>query len=237
MSVQSQIREFAPHLDKYDVRFGITLLLVLVAGFAAFVPTPSISGFIGGGVEFMRTSGVIALITAWTAFIALYRLRHRPDKVRPTVREDFENCDNGDATDFGIRNFGPGPALYVQAVATVEQGDDAHEVIRLPVHDYPIHLREGDFASLVLKAQEDWLNEVAEKYGIGQSESSNNADQGSPPIVNLYFSYISQSGAREPTHIPTKRDDKDILDDLKESTTDTRHVKLSQVVEACRSRS
>jgi hypothetical protein len=164
--------------------------------------------------------------------IGLYRLRHRPGKVRPSVREDFNNLDGGGATDFGLRNFGPGPALYIQAVATIEQNNELDQIVaRLEPHDSPIHLRENDFVSIEPDTAYDW-NEMAEKYTLSHSEGDDN-EQKHPPRINLYYTYVSQSGARTPNHISSKRDDSDVLDEIKNPETDARRIELSRVVNAC----
>ena len=233
MPIRQYLQDVAPFWDKYDSAFAGVLSGLIILGYATFVQTISPLGLVTAWADFIENSGLLALLTAWTAIIGLYRLRHRPDKTRPTVREDFKNCDEEGATDFGLRNFGPGPALYVQAVATVEQGEDIDEVAYFPVHEYPIHLREGEFASLLRDAEENWLAEMAEKYEIGQTEAVNKEEQENPPMVNLYFSYVSQSGAREPTHVSTKRDDEDILDKIKDPNAEARHIELLRVNDAC----
>lgn len=238
MVIRRYLREVAPFWDRYDSVFALVLGWIVLVGYATFIETISPSGVVTAWTEFIETSGLLALLTTWTAIIALYRLRHRPDKTRPAVREDFEHCEEEDATDFGLRNFGPGSALYVQAIATIEQGQDrrektVEEVERFAPHDHPLHLREGDFASLVLNAERDRLNEMAEKYEIGQVEPDNEEKQENPPMINLYFSYVSQSGAREPTDISTQRDDDNMLDKIKNPDTEARRIELSRVVDAC----
>lgn len=233
--IRRHFREVAPFCDKYDLGFAGILGVIVILGYATYMETPSLSGLVNTWPDFIGNSGLLALLTAWTAIIGLYRLRHRPDKNRPSVREDFNNLDGEGPTDFGLRNFGPESALYVQAVATVEQkqeGTEEEEVARFQVHDSPIHLREGDFASLVLDVEEDWVSEMTEKYDTSQPEGDYDCERNTWPKVNFYFSYVSQSGARTPIGISTDRPDDDILDKLKDDYDETRRIELWRVVDA-----
>lgn len=235
MPIRQYFRDVAPFWDKYDSVFAGVLGGMIIVGYATFVMSSPL-GLFAAWTTFIKNSGLLALLTAWTAIIALYRLRHRQDKTRPSVREDFNNLHGEGPTDFGLRNFGPGPALYVQAVATVEQEKEEIEVdefTRFQVHESPIHLREGDFASLVLDEEDDWVNEMAEKYEIGQPDGDTDCEQENPPMVNLYYSYVSQSGVRTPGDITYKRADSDVLDKIKEPNAEARHIELWRVVDAC----
>lgn len=154
---------------------------------------------------------------------------YRPIRLSEDSREVD---DDNDAMEFVLRNYGPGPALYLQAVVTVETQQEQTEVVRFQVHDRPLHLQEGDFVSLVLSAEDDWVNEMADKYEISQSENEDGGRHENPPMVNLYYSYVSQSGAREPTWKSTERDDTDVLDDIKNPERDARHIELWRVADA-----
>jgi hypothetical protein len=227
-------RDVAPLWDSYDTAFTTVLLVLITIGYVTFVETISLTGLFAAWTNFIENSGLLALLAAWTAVIGLYRLRHRPGKVRPSVREDFKNPNGKETTEFGLRNFGPGPALYIQVVATIEQNHepDQVEVARVEPHDPPIHLREDDFVSLLPDTEDGWVNEVAEEYNLSQSEGDD-GEQQPPPRINLYYAYVSQSGTRTPNHISSKRDDSDVLDEIKNPETDARRIELSRVVNAC----
>lgn len=229
----SKIRQnIAPFWDKFDTGFFAVLAVLNLIGYLSFVETISGPGLLNASFDFMKNSGLLALLTSSTAIIALYRLRHNPDKSRPSVREDFNNLDEDGISDFGLRNFGPGPALYLQAVATIEYEELEDEVARFQVHDPPTHLREGEFASLLHDTERDWLSEVAEKYNTGQSHDKDGEHQNSP-MVNIYFTYVSSSGARTPTDVNSDREDSNLLDDIKEDDSGTRHIELSKVIDVC----
>lgn len=217
----SIVREYAPWWDKFDTVFAIALVIILLFG------------------QFITQTGLITLITAFTVFIAHYRLRHHPNKTRPAVREDFDNGDGESPTDFGLRNFGPGPALYVQAAVEVVNNDTDEDesvfgpVPCLEVHESPIHLQEGEFASLALDRERSWFKKMIEESDIYGSEGRGGCESVDSLVVNLHYTYISQSGAREPTDISTNRDDTGLLDnsDLTDRDDEPRQIKLSRVMD------
>lgn len=91
MPFRRYFRDVAPFWDRYDSAFAAVLTGIILVGYGTYVASEP--GPLSVGTEFIRGSGLIALLTAWTAIIALYRLRHRPDKTRPAVREDFRDSD------------------------------------------------------------------------------------------------------------------------------------------------
>ncbi len=74
---------------------------------------------------------------------------------------------------------------------------------------------------------------MAEEYDIEKLMSDDEESRDDPPMVNLYFSYVSQSGAREPNQISTSRNDENILDQIKEPDSEARHIELWRVVKMC----
>lgn len=234
-------REFAPWWDKFDTLFAVAIGVILLGGYATFVESISCIGLWNAFGRFIERSGLLALLTAFTAIIALYRLRHRPNKIRPTVREDFEDHDGDGTTDFGLRNYGPGPALYLQAAVEVvdddSDDDDNSEfdpVTCFEVHEHPIHLQEGEFASLVLERDDCWVEEAIEEFGIQDLEECDNGEPRDSVKINLHYTYVSQSGAREPTDVTAERDDADLLKcaELTNRDGDLRRIELWRVANA-----
>lgn len=234
-------REFAPWWDKFDTGFAVVISVILLGGYATFVDAISCTGLWTAFQQFIKQSGLLALLTAFTAIIALYRLRHRPNMTRPAVREDFENYDGEEPTDFGLRNYGPGPALYLQAAVEIvdDESDDDDDrdfdpVTCLEVHEHPIHLQEGEFASLVLERDDCWVKEAVEEFGLQQSEKDENGERNESLKVNLHYTYVSQSGAREPTDVTTERDDTHQLGstELTDRDDKPRRIELWRVIEA-----
>lgn len=56
-------------------------------------------------------------------------------------------------------------------------------------------------------------------------------------MVNLYYSYVSHSGAREPVTASSKREDENILDRLKDPDSDARRIELWRLEQECLSES
>jgi hypothetical protein len=211
------IRNAAPFLDEYDVAFGVVLVTILL---------------LGAG-EYIGQGTVLSLITAITAFIALYRLRHQPDKDRPTVREDFEKSETSPDLDFGFRNFGPGPAFNLQIVAAIEQeNDDGEQAMSKRIwenepHEQPVHLEEGDFWSFISDTEENWLSDAIREYTPAEEESGN------PLMVKFYYTYTTHSGARVPTDLQTDRDDEEILDKIYDPSSPANRIELWRLAKKC----
>jgi hypothetical protein len=195
MSIKSGVRELAPFGDRYDVGFALGLGMVLLAGVVAFVDTPTLGGVVAAVGEFMRNSGMLVLLTSITAIVAVYRLRHRPEKARPAVREDIETVSGGPG-DFGLRNYGPGPALYVQAVATTERRgqnpDVVEEVARILPHDTPLHLREGELLSVSPEDEEAWAAEMAETSTDARPSKTTTPGRRDRCRVSFFSTYVSR---------------------------------------------
>lgn len=161
----------APNWDKYDTRIMISLAillgLLLVISFRYNY----------------RPTYVLAVIATVTAYIAIYQLRHarggESEPTMPAVRQDFQNQNDSKSSDFGLRNYGPGPALYLQSVAKV----NGETQTTLTPHQYPLHLAEGEFVGLV------------------RDELQETLDEGTAGEVELFYSYVSVEGVREPTNL------------------------------------
>jgi len=74
-------------------------------------------------------------------------------------------------------------------------------VRRLEAQDEPLHVREGEFASLYLGAGDDWVVQKAEEYGITGDGGSTNDTSKDEPKVNLYYSYLSVRRPRSSTRL------------------------------------
>ncbi len=237
MGIKRPFRKWAPFWDRYDSRLALVLIVFLLTGIVSTQESICRAGYCLPVPDFLSLRGVTAAFTAFAVMLAAYRHRHQQDKVRPSVREDFDNLDDAGTPDFGLRNFGPGPALYVQAVATLEREDEEgfieERLTGHQIHDTPIHLREGEFLSLLNEVDENWLADMRAEYEI--CEYSGSCDAEDPLYVNLYYTYVSQSGAREPPHITDDREDENLLNDgdLKDSDSQARRIELCRIDEHC----
>lgn len=212
--VRNQIRrlayEIAPNHDKYDLVGGV--FLVLFSGVAIWVSMIR---------EDVTSTHVVAAIATITAFVAIYQLRHpvtETQHLRPAVRQGFHELEEQNQTDFGLRNYGPGPALYLQVVTEVNGGRRN----KIKPHNRPVHLSEGEFVGLIHDDRvSDKLKETAANEDVGEAE--------------LYYSYVSVKGEREPTNLSIEDEgDADCL--FREITGDDqepRTMKLSLIRDEC----
>lgn len=212
--IKQRIRNEAPFFDNVDAALivGLGILIAIVA-------------IVDSQVTFINGAYAIALVTAVSAFAVVYQMRHPRDKIRPAVRPDFELRNGGGTCDLGLRNFGPGPALYFQLEAVVGGRDEA---ILEPL-DRPVHLPEGEFLGLfndeVWKSEWDSTEEVIET--LEKSESNE-------PQIEFYFTFVTGSGRREPSRLEVKPHefDENILDRLK-SEEHPRRMTLSEIEKNC----
>lgn len=204
------VSNFAPNLDRPTIFFGIGVFLL------AFL-----------GIELFNGSAAIALVSALTAFVAIYRLR-RPDKTeRPAVRQSFENVKDKEYMDFGLKNYGPEPALYLQVEATLESSGET--LFKFGPRDHPVHLQEGDFLGFI----HDDRSPCEEFFDVILNASGDKM-----PVddkVYFYYSYVSPAGIREPEEWNNELDrpDDTILEDLTGKSKKPRQMEVSKVWNLC----
>lgn len=152
----------------------------------------------------------VAIFTAVYAFIAFNRMRESENiwMNSPAVRREFQSETDSENYDFGLKNFGPGPALYLRVHATVEpDGPD------LTIHesDLPLHLEEGEFLSLLRGELAELRDEDSELY------KQNNAKK-----VELYYTFESTSGGQIPIGLtePRKMSVKELVDKVDDPRTE-----------------
>jgi hypothetical protein len=51
--------------------------------------------------------------------------------------------------------------------------------------------------------------------------------------VSFYFTYVSRTGTRTPTTLPSGRDDEVKVESLVENSGEPRHIELGRLIEAC----
>lgn len=204
------ISDFAPNLDRPTLFFGVGVFLL------AFL-----------GIELFNGSAAIALVSSLTAFVAIYRLRRPDETERPAVRQSFESIEDEQYMDFGIQNYGPGPVLYLQIEATLDSSGET--LFKFEPRDYPLHLSEGDFLGFIHDEHspcEELLDSIAD---------TNKDKMPLDEMVNLYYSYVSTAGVREPRvrSDELNRPDDTILEDLKRDSEKPRQMEVSTVWNKC----
>lgn len=157
----------------------------------------------------------IVLISGATAFLAFYRLR-RPDKSsKPAVRPSFEPTDEEDQYRTGLKNFGPGPAIYLQAKIS---GPGSTDPMILRPFERPLHLSEGEMFDITLDSppEEPSLSDL-------MGEADDNEE------LIFEFTYLSDDGRREPSYFDmgSRRDDATVLDEL--NSDNPRRMKVGEI--------
>lgn len=198
----------APEMDWKDVAFAIILLTILVVAV----------------LDFLSASLTLASITAVTAFAAIYRLRHPDQPTPPAVRQSFERDEHSDRTDFGLRNYGPEAALYIQIEVQME-GENG-SLLEIEPRDPPIHLSEGEFVGFI---HDDRIPDNGLSDLIGSTEDDVEGQ------INLYYSYVSPTGQRVPKEMTDepKRDDETILGELKGPNQQPRRIEIEKLRDHC----
>ena len=135
----------------------------------------------------------VAIFTAVYALISFNRMRGSENvwMNTPTVRRDFQQTDSGNY-DFGLRNFGPGPALYFRVYATVEPSG-----ANLTIHesDPPLHLEEGEFLPLLQGDLAELCDESSDLYKRDDAAR-----------IELYYTFESTSGRETPPGLKNPRE-------------------------------
>ncbi|WP_226006709.1 hypothetical protein [Natrinema salinisoli] len=203
------ISDVAPNLDRYSIIFAILVFVLAISG-----------------TLLLNGSAAIALVSAVTASVAIYQLR-RPDKTtRPSVRQSFTTNGSG-STDFGLQNYGPGPALYLQLEVTI--ASTGRSILTIGPRDPPIHLSEEEFIGFLSNERidnDEFVNLISD---------IENTEVKSDEMIDLYYSYVSSTGMREPEALNVKeiRDDEDILQLLKDESQNPRRMEISKIRSYC----
>lgn len=165
------------------------------------------------------TALIVAIFTAVYAFVVQNQMRESSITNTPTVRKDYD-ANSDQECDFGLRNFGPGPALYLRIyVRVVQEGSEGNESVVadkvvLREAEKPIHLREGGFISLIdenfpsLKPDNDHLK------------------------MKIYYSFTDGNGNGVPPNLNNHREIP--FKEMARSTPDPRSISLETLRKQCR---
>lgn len=205
MWISDWLDRLAPYRDRWDYFFGLGLLTILILTF----------------LQPISDTFAVGVITAGTVFLAQYRLRHPDKEDIPIVRPAFQTSDDTESDEFGLKNYGPGPALYLQ-VRVVILGIGRVELEPL---DRPIHLEEDEF----LKFTQNSFLDGPDLLDLVEKACKD--DQ-----VEFYYSYVSQSGIREPLPFNNRpsRDDEVILSKLEAESDEPRRMDIKRVRQHCK---
>lgn len=210
--VQKRIAELQDFFDFWDrilllglgVIFGIPFLpaVVSIAGRSFSTPQYPLSP--------------VAAFTALYVFFAFKTMRHNnaANSANETVRRDYNEEKE---SDFGLRNFGPGPALYLRVHATVEPNGPEHTIEEA---DPPLHLTEGEFISVL---KDDLAELCEENSSIYQEQNCSR--------LELYYTWESSTGNQCPPGLNGPREM--TIDELKDAADDPRYEELENLRENC----
>lgn len=180
---EGRISELRGFFDLWDA--VLLLGLAIIIGISFLPSTISIGGFSLSVPQYSFSP--VAAFTALYVFFAFKMMRKEGtiDSESQTVRRDF------DSGDFGLRNFGPGPALYLRVHATVEPEGPEHTIEE---SDEPLHLEEGEFLSVLKGELAELRNPDSELF---EKEDATK--------VELYYTWESPSGRQCPTGLTNPR--------------------------------
>lgn len=170
----------------------------------------------------------VAVFTALYAFIASNQMRQESRTHTANVRRDYKYDSETDSYIFGLRNFGPGPALYLRVYATVveetEKDEEETVVAQKPFleeDDPPMNLEEGEFLPLV----DDGFLRVADD-DFPPLEPQNDGLE-----MRLYYSFVSRNGVETPEQQHKPREKSHRV--LKNDSPEPRSIDLSNLREHC----
>lgn len=179
--------------DFWNTVFVLASLLVLAI---IFILQLSIST-----TELSYLPIAVAVFTAIYALISFNRMRDGgpASSQFPTIRRDYRTGEESGVYDFGLRNFGPGPALYLRVYAKiVPDGPD----LLIPESESPLHLEEGEFMSLLRRDFAELCNKESDLYEHPDSKE-----------IELYYTWESK-GTQCPPELDNPREmEKDELED------------------------
>lgn len=208
--VPDTIDNVAPHMDRLNFA---ALLLIPFA--------PLISIFLG----WYSGSNAIALVTAVTAFVAIYRLR-KPDGDRPEVMQSFSTVQDSDHMDFGLENYGSEGILFLQV--RVEKASSGDTLLELEPRDIPVHLSAGEFIGFLHD------DRITDDRFLREIESF--ADKEGPrEMVHLYYTFKPCRAMRVPEYMADLMDrpDENVLGKLVDKEDTPRRMELSKIQRWC----
>lgn len=156
----------------------------------------------------IRVSTAVAVFTAIYALITFNQMRTGgPVNSRtPSIRRDYRIDEDSGVYDFGLRNFGPGPALYLRVYARiVPNGPD----LLIPESELPLHLEQGEFLSLLRRDFLELQNSVSDLY-----------DRPDAKEIELYYTWES-NGIQCPPGLdsPREMDKNELVDAARKPRT------------------
>lgn len=173
----------------------------------------------------LSASTAIVFVSAISASFAVHRLERPSNQEKPSVLQSFEETDSSEPDDFGLKNFGPGSAHYIQLLVKVNGLEEP--VWQLKPLEKPVHLEEGEFLSLLngdhFKEDSPLRNYLQDDDGYSEEDE-----------LHLHYSYVSSTGVRIPFWVSEDRGESCVLGELDDrSVEDARGMKLKNIASNC----
>lgn len=140
------------------------------------------------------TSIAVAFFTGIYAFIAFKKMRESnlAEQGIPTVLQEYKYNNDSGYYDFGLKNLGNGPALFLRVCAKIEP--DGPTITRSE-EERPLHLEEGKFLPLI---RGDDFDSPEDRFGFDILDEERR--------VELYYTFISTSGVEYPRNLTNPRE-------------------------------
>lgn len=209
MALLSSLKnKYTPFIDEFDAIVGAVL-----AGITA----------LAWYFDWLSVSVVVAIATAAGVFIAIYRRRHG-EKITPAVRPAYFTEPGDGTADFGLKNFGPGPALYLQLEVEKSNGET---LFTLKPRQRPLHLQEEDTLGFL---HDDFATDNRFQKELKSSDKIEEDE-----MVYLHFSYFSDRGVREPIQLNgiAETQDECIFEELRDLDNTPRRMELTEIKSEC----
>lgn len=200
--IEDRILELRGFFDQWDA--VILLILAIIIGLFFLPSTVSIGGFSLSLPQY-SFSPIVAL-TALSVFFGSKIVRNggSSNSEIQTVRRYF------DSGDFGLKNYGPGPALDLRVHATIEPEGPEHTIEQ---SDELLHLEEGEFLSVLKGDLAELRNPDSELF-----------EREDATRIELYYTWESPSGRQRPTSLTNPREM--TVDELVREAKDPRSEEL-----------
>ena len=174
--IRRVVRRFAPYSDILDYIVVSAVIILLVGGWYFSQEVPG-----------LQTDHIIWIIASISGLAAYYQMRHSDLRLPPTVRPAFEWDGEAQAVDFGLKNYGQGPALEFQLVVDI----GGSTVLELPPGKVPLQIEEDSVLGLFKS------NRIPAEKTLNIEHLAEYPDE---TEIEFYYSFTSDQGVREPTH-------------------------------------
>lgn len=200
--------------DRWNILGAIVIGIIIIASLAS-------GGF--------NPQNALVLITAMYAFVTFNQMRESKFNPRPArplaVRPYFRERDDRNGCDFGLKNFGEGPALNLRLKAVLLEGGKKVDSVTVSAKDRHFHLDEGGFLS---------LNEGTRNHqSLGDLNDAEDAifENHEQKSIELYYTFESNDGTQYPLNWNSPAEM--TMAEVENKSESPRTVELTEILEKC----